>query len=207
MAHRFARKYGEGGVKEYFYSLCDPIAAKDDQFGSEEYRLFRSRALDERIGQAKLDVEDMTKLISRVVIESLKNIYGTNELPSGEKRYWELGISDSRIKEEAYKAQQQSKPEKRAPREAYLHLLDFEKIIKQEGNWEHLAPIFNIPLRGENPKGKKYHLDWLKEFNEVRRITAHSSIYRQLGDEDFELLAWLKQELYERCTKAGFQPE
>jgi DNA sulfur modification protein DndB len=206
MEIRFARRYGEGGVKEYFYHLCDIVSASKTEFGSEDYREYKARSKDERTAQAKLDVEDMTKLISTVVIETLKTTYGTGELPSGEKKYWELGISDSAIKEAAYKAQQQTKAEKRAPKEAYLHLIDFEKIIKQKGNWEVFKPIFNIPLRGENPKGKEYHLDWLKEFNEVRRITSHSSIYRQLSEEDFDLLAWLKGELYERCSAAGFDP-
>lgn len=207
MSARFARKYGEGGVKEYLFALCDIISVSDPQFGSDEYRAYKERSADERADQAKLDVEDITKLISRVVIESLKKIYGTDELPSGEKKYWELGIADSKIKEDAYKAQQQTKAENRAPREAYLHVIDFEKIIKQKGNWEHFKPIFGIPLKGENPKGKEYHLDWLKDFNEIRRVTAHSSIYRHLKDDDFEYIEWLKGELYERCKAAGFDPE
>jgi DGQHR domain-containing protein len=203
---RFARRYGEGGVKEYFYHLCDILSKTHPEFGPDDYRDYKTKSKDERIAQAKLDVEDMTKLISTVVIETLKKVYGTDELPSGEKKYWEIGISDSSIKEAAYKAQLQTKAEKRAPKEAYLNLIDFEKIIRQKGNWEYFKPIFGIPLRGENPKGKEYHLDWLKEFNEVRRVTSHSSIYRQLSDDDFELLAWLKGELYERSSAAGFEP-
>jgi DNA sulfur modification protein DndB len=204
---RFARRYGEGGVKAYFYELCEILSAKNPDFGSDEYREYKEKAEDSRHAQAKLDVEDMTKLISKAVIETLKKVYGTGELPSGEKKYWELGISDSKIKEDAYKAQQQTKTEKRAPREAYLHLIDFEKIIKQKGNWEHLKPMFNIPLRGVGLKSKEYHLDWLNDFNEIRRVASHSSIYRQLSDEDLDTLDWLKGELYDRCTAAGFPPD
>jgi DGQHR domain-containing protein len=204
---RFARQYGEGGVKEYFYHLCDIISAEQEDFGPEEYREYKKTSNDERQSLAKLVVEDLTKLISGVVIEKLKDIYGTGELPSGEKKYWELGIADSKIKEDAYKAQQQTKPEKRAPKEAYLHLIDFEKIIKQKGNWEYLKPIFNIPRKGVNPKSKEYHLDWLNDFNEIRRVASHSSIYRQLSEEDLDYLDWLKGELYSRCEAAGVEIE
>ena len=200
---RFARQYGEGGVKEYFYYLCDIVAACQEEFGPDEYRQFKKFSNDERNTLAKLIVEDLTKLISGVVIEKLKEIYGTDELPSGEKKYWEIGIGDSKIKEDAYRAQQQTKAEKRAPREAYLHLIDFEKIIKQKENWEFLKPIFNIPRKDVKLKSKEYHLEWLNDFNEVRRVASHSSIYRQLSDEDLDYLDWLKEELYGRCELAG----
>lgn len=206
IAGRFSRKYGEGGVKEYLFSLCDIVAEKFPDFGSEEYRNYKSRSSDERIAQAKLDVSDITSLISTAVIETLKKIYGTDETQSGEKKFWEYGIVDSSIKEAAYRKQQQAKAEKRAPREAYLDIVDFEKIIRQKGNWEVLKPTFSIPLRGVSPKSKEYHLDWIKEFNDIRNVAAHSSIYRQLSDEDYEFLAWLKGELYDRCARAGFQP-
>jgi DNA sulfur modification protein DndB len=207
METRFARRYGEGGVREYFYHLCDIISQNEPNFGPEEYRDFKTKAKDERQSHAKLDVEDLTKLISGVVVEKLKEIYGVDELPSGEKKYWELGIADSKIKEDAYKAQQQTKAEKRAPKEAYLHLIDFEKIIKQKGNWEHLKPLFNIPRKGVNVKSKEYHLDWLNDFNEIRRVASHSSIYRQLSEDDLDYLAWLKNELYDRCAVAGIHLE
>ena len=200
---RFARQYGEGGVKEYFYHLCDIMSVEQADFGPEEYREFKKSSKDERQSLAKLIVEDLTKLISGVIIEKLKHIYGTDELASGEKKYWELGIADSKIKEDAYKAQQQTKPDKRAPREAYLHLIDFEKIIKQKGNWEHLKTLFNIPRQGTNLKSKEYHLEWLNDFNEVRRVASHSSIYRQLSEDDLDYLDWLKGELYSRCEANG----
>ena len=205
MEARFARRYGEGGVKEYFYYLCDLVSASEANFGPDDYREYKIKSSDERRASAKLDVEDLTKLISRVIIEKLKEIYGTGELPSGEKKYWELGIADSKIKEDAYRAQQQTKPDKRAPKEAYLHLIDFEKIIKQKGNWEYLKPIFNIPRHGVNLKSKEYHVDWLNEFNEIRRVASHSSIYRQLSDDDLDFLKWLKGDLYLRCEAAGVE--
>lgn len=206
MSARFARKYGEGGVKEYVFALYDVLSGADPKFGPDEYRQYKARSQDQRANQAKLDVEDMTKLISQVVIEGLKRIYGIDETPSGEKKYWEIGIADSKIKEDAYRKQQQAKPERRSPKEAYLELIDFEKIIKQKGNWEHFKPIFNIALEGKSVKGREYNIEWLNDFNEVRKITAHSSIYRQLVDDDFRFIVWLKRELYDRCRQAGIDP-
>ncbi|MER9667902.1 DGQHR domain-containing protein [Mesorhizobium sp. M0185] len=199
---RFAKQYGEGGVRDYFFHLCDLITSETPTFGPDEFRDYKAKSNDERRAQAKLDVEDMTKLISGVVVEKLKDIYGKDELPSGEKKYWELGIADSKIKQAAYNAQQQVRPEKRAPKEAYLHLIDFETIIKQKGNWEYFKTIFSIPLGGINPKSKEYHVDWIKEFNDIRNVASHSSIYRQLTDDDLNFLVWLKGVLYERCEAA-----
>jgi DGQHR domain-containing protein len=45
IASRFARKYGEGGVKEYFYGLCDLISEKQSEFGSDDYRQFKTQRL------------------------------------------------------------------------------------------------------------------------------------------------------------------
>jgi DNA sulfur modification protein DndB len=205
VAEKFARKYGEGGVKEYFFALCEIVNSSYSDFGSEEFKQFIAQASDQRLQQAKDDVSDLTTIISTVVIETLKKEYGTTETASGEKKYWELGIVDSGIKEAAYKKQQQAKPEKRAPREAYLDIVDFEKIIKQKGNWEILKSIFNIPLPNISIKSKEYHLDWIKEFNSIRNTAAHSSIYRTLQSDDYVFLNWLKNILYDNCKASGFE--
>jgi DNA sulfur modification protein DndB len=140
--------------------------------------------------------------VSEICIETLKNVHGTQELPSGEKAYWEIGIENSDIKQKAYQKQQSEPYEKRAPREAYIDFIDSIKILKQPNNWPHFESVFNIPLPGE--KGKKYYLDWMDKINELRRITAHRSPYRNFRDEDFELIASIKGELYKRAVDKGF---
>jgi DNA sulfur modification protein DndB len=140
--------------------------------------------------------------ISAVVVESLKKIHGTHELPSGEKAYWDIGIDNLEIKQSAYKKQQSVQVANRAPKEAYLDLIDFEKIIKQPNNWPHFEPIFNIPFQGE--KGKKYYLGWLERLNELRRIPAHKSPYRTFSDDDLEFVTWIKGQLFDKFTEAGF---
>jgi hypothetical protein len=148
-------------------------------------------------------IGDLQGAISRVVIETLKKIHGTHELPSGEKAYWDTGIENVEIKQNAYKKQQQATVAKRAPREAYLDLIDFEKIIKQPSNWPTFEPIFSVPIQGE--KGKKYYLTWLEKLNEIRRVSAHKSPYRQYSDEDLEFVSSIKAELFDRFTTAGFE--
>jgi hypothetical protein len=189
-------------VAEYFYNLCDLIQKKHREFGSPDYKKYKDRQADARVQQADEDVGDLQHYISQVVIETLKKILGTHELPSGEKSYWDIGIDNTEIKSTAYKKQQMAPTNKRSVKEAYLDLIDFDKIIRQPNNWSAFEPIFSIPLPGE--KGKKYYLGWLERLNEVRRLSAHKSPYRQYSDEDLEFVGWLKGQLFDRFTQAGF---
>lgn len=205
ISDRFSRKFGEGGVAEYYFALCEILAKSHPAFGGQEFQEFRDRRADQRVRIADEHVNDLQYAISKVVIEALKRIHGVNELESGEKAYWEIGIEDAGIKQAAYRKQQETPPQKRAPKEAYLDLIDFEKIIRQRNNWDHLAPIFNIPLRNVNPKSKTYHMDWLAELNQIRRVSAHKSAYRRYKDEDFEFIDWIKKEIYDRCHSNGVE--
>ncbi len=199
---KFSRKFGEGGVAEYFYNLCDVLQGKHKEFGSQEFKKYKERQADARVHQADEDINDLQNAISEVVIETLKKLHGVHELPSGEKAYWDLGIENLDIKQNAYKKQQMMPPEKRSPKEAYLDLIDFEKIIKQQNNWPTFEPIFNIQLPGE--KGKKYYLAWLERLNEIRRISAHKSPYRSYSEEELEFVSWIKRALFDNFAKAGF---
>lgn len=200
---KFARKFGEGGVTEYYFNLCELVQKKQKDFGSPEFKKFKERQVDARVQQTDRDVGDLQHWISEVVFETLKKIHGANELPSGEKAYWELGIENSDIKQAAYKKQQMTPVAKRSPKEAYIDLIDFDKIIRQQSNWPSFEPIFNIPMSDEKG-GKKYYLGWLEKLNEIRRNTAHKNPFRQYGDEDIEFVAWVKGQLFDRFTQAGF---
>jgi hypothetical protein len=199
---KFSRKFGEGGVAEYFYNLCEIVQKKHKDFGSPEFKKYKERQADARVHQADEDLGDLQRYISEVVIETLKKIHGVHELPSGEKAYWDLGIENADVKHNAYKKQQMTPASKRSPKEAYLDLVDFDKIIRQASNWQHFEPIFSIPLSGE--KNKKYYLTWLERLNEVRRVSAHKSPYRNYSEEDLEFVSWIKGQLYDRFTRAGF---
>lgn len=200
---KFSRKFGEGGVTEYFYNLCEIIQKKHKEFGGVDFKKFKARQADARVQQTSNDVNDLQHYISKAVIETLKKIHGVHELPSGEKAYWDLGIENLDIKQAAYKKQQMVAADKRSPKEAYLDLIDFEKILKQPTNWPHFEPIFNIPMSGE--KNKKYYLAWLEKLNEVRRVSAHKNQYRTYSDEDHDFVAWLKPLLHQQFEQAGIE--
>ena len=200
---KFARKFGEGGVAEYYFNLCELVQKKHKEFGSPEFKKYKERQADARVQQTDRDVGDLQHWISEVVIETLKKIHGTHELPSGEKAYWELGIENSDIKQAAYKKQQMTSVAKRSPKEAYIDLIEFDKIIRQPSNWQTFEPIFSIQMSDEKG-GKKYYLAWLEKLNEIRRHAAHKNPYRQYSDDDMEFVAWIKAQLFDRFTRAGF---
>jgi DNA sulfur modification protein DndB len=200
---KFARKFGEGGVTEYYFNLCELLQKKQKDFGSIEFKKYKERQADARVQQTDRDVGDLQHWISKVVIETLKKVHGVNELPSGEKAYWELGIENSEIKQAAYKKQQMTAVAKHSLKEAYIDLIDFEKIIRQQSNWLAFEPIFSIQMADEKG-GKKYYLAWLERLNEIQRPAAHKSPYRQYSDDDMEFVGWIKGQLFDRFIQVGF---
>jgi len=194
----FSRKFGEGGVKEYLFRMCELVKQKYDDFGSEEFKEYLERRDDDRVSEADHLIINLTGEITNHVISILKKIHGTHSMPSGDSAYWELGIESRRAKDNAYKKQQEAPPgPKRLPREAYLDILDIKDIIQQSNNWMHFESVFNIPLEGEK-KGKKYYTTWIARFNELRRIPAHKSSLRTYSEEDFEFLDFIRSEFYNR---------
>lgn len=192
----FSRKFGDGGVKEYLYRICEIIHERRNDFGSDEFKKYLESKSDNRSSEADLIIINLTNDISNYVISVLKKIHGTHSMPSGDAAYWELGVESKRAKDNAYKKQQEDPPgPKRLPREAYLDVLDLKDIIEQKNNWMHFAPVFNIPLEDEK-KGKKYYTSWLAKFNELRRIPAHKNALRMYTEEDFAFLDHIRSEFY-----------
>ncbi|EKD44213.1 MAG: hypothetical protein ACD_71C00212G0003 [uncultured bacterium (gcode 4)] len=202
----FGRKFGEGGVRDYIFNLCKIIHAEFSDFGSEDFLKRLVQESDNRRKQTHQDVIQLSQDILDYVFKILKERYGTSEEKSGEKTYWEKGIESPKIKTEAYNRQQADPPDKRGPREAYLHILDLMDIIRQKNNWLLFENVFNIPLPGE--KGKTYYLDWMRMFNEIRRIPAHGSASRVYDEKDYEFMRHIKYEFYRRLNSAlGIQEE
>jgi DNA sulfur modification protein DndB len=197
----FSRKFGEGGVKEYFYKLCELVATKCPDFGCEEFKTYVERKTDDRVAQADQLIINLTRDMTDYVIKTLKTVYGTHRMPSGDQAYWELGIESRRVRDNAYRKQQEipSGP-KRLPKEAYLDVIDIKEIIEQKNNWLHFESMFNIPMIDEK-RGKKYYTSWIDNFNELRRIPAHKSALRVYSEEDFEFLEWLRIEFYDRLQR------
>lgn len=179
---RFSRKFGEGGVKEYFENLCELVCATTPTFGDDELRNALARKRDARRVTADRHVINLNRLITDEVFDRLREHFGSEELPGG-KSYWVKGVTNGRIRSEAYSKQQQDKSPQ--PIEVYLDVLDLKAVIKD--NFSLFQSRFNIQLPGEK-RGKQYYLDWLDQFNELRRIPAHPSSSRNYSEDDYAFL-------------------
>lgn len=189
---KFSRKFGEGGVREYFENLADLVCTQCPEFGTEQLRSNLALKKDQRRHTADADVIKISKDILDVVVTVLKREYGDGIGSTGDANYWGLGIESANIKTSAYERQLQDKTPQ--PKEAYLGIIALKTIVRQKSNWLHFQGLFNIPLPGE--RGKTYYLDWMDRFNEVRRIPAHPSGGRTYSEEDYELLKHIKLHFY-----------
>ena len=198
---RFSRKFGEGGVREYFFNLCEIMEGGYPDFGSDEYRTFVKQKNDDRLQQAHYDVIQLNALIMDYVHQKLRTVHGEQLLPSGKQAYWAYGVQKKDYKTKAYGRMQADPAEQRKEMFAYLDILDIQGIVKQKNNWEHFRDVFHLRMPGEN-KGNAYHLKWLEEFNELRRVSAHSSSMRFYDEKQYEFLAWLDMELKPRLRVA-----
>jgi len=196
----FSRRFGEAGVKDYFFELCRLVQSKFDDFGSDEYRQHIKQRDEQRVAAANQLVIDINEKILDTLADGLKSIYGEKQLPSGEYTYWEKGIDSRVIKEKAYKKMQDDPIEEQMPKWAYLDILEVKTIVEQTSNWPYFENFFNIPMPGDR-KGKKYYTSWLARFNELRRVPGHKSSVRTFSDEDLEFLDWLRAEFYPRLCR------
>lgn len=201
MRESFGRKLGEAGVREYFFNLCEVVSRQSTDFGPPNFKTFIEQKYDSRRKQAHQDVIHITEVMMDVLRRGLIELYGDHRLNSGDEAYWEFGISDKNIKHRAYQKQIDDATERKMPKVAYLDVLDIKKIVRQTENWEYFEPLFNVPLPGE--KGKKYYLDWMDKFNELRRVPAHASGLRVYTEEDYQLLEWIKARFLERVEDRG----
>lgn len=191
---KFSRKFGEGGVKEYLFNLFEIVYERHPDFGSDDFRTWVTQKASDKVGEASNFIMRFSEMITNCVINTLKQVHGTQKMESGESAFWEIGVESRRVKDNAYRKQQDDKFERRKPKEAYLDIVDLIEIMKQSSNWPHFEPIFNLPKPKEK-KGKKYYLNWMNDFNELRKIAAHKNLLRTYSDEDLEFLDWLRSEL------------
>jgi DGQHR domain-containing protein len=192
---KFSRKFGEGGVKEYLFNLCELIFANFPDFGSDEFRRYIEQKASDQVEEAKRFVMRLATNMTDCVVKVLKGHYGEHRLPSGEPAYWELGVAAQRVRTNAYNSQQQVPIDRRQPKEAYLHILDLKEIVEQSENWPHFEAMFNVPLPGERRGSKKYHTAWIAKFNELRNTAAHENALRTYSDDDLEFIDWLRSDV------------
>ncbi len=197
----FSRRFGEGGVKDYLYKLCEIIAKEFPDFGSEEFKKTIEQRASDTIAEASKDIMHISELLTDVVLKTLKSIHGAHTLDSGDAAYWELGIAKTVTKEKAYKRQQEEPQERRRRKEAYLDLIDMKEIVEQPNNWPHFQSTFSLASPGEK-KGGKY-TGWMARFNDIRKIAAHKNSLRTYTDDDLAFLDWVRSEALPRLQAAN----
>jgi DGQHR domain-containing protein len=192
---RFSRKFGEGGVKEYLYELCKLVIGVSSDFGSDEFKRYIEQEASNQIEEANIGIMKLSELMMDVVVKILKAVYGEQRLASGEFAYWELGVRNRRVIENAFRKQQEDPVDRRKRKEAYLDIVDLKEIVESKDNWLHFEALFNNPLPSEKKGSKKYHTAWIVRFNDIRKIAAHKSSLRTYSDEDLEFVDWLRAEV------------
>lgn len=177
------------------------IHEEREDFGPEEFIKWVSQQESEKVEEANRLVMQLSEKMTDYVVETLKAVHGTKRMPSGDEAFWEVGIESRRVKENAFKKQQEAPRERRRSKEAYLDIVDLKEIIRQQNNWEHFQSVFNIPMRGEK-RGNKYYLTWIDTFHELRNLAAHKNALRTYTDEDLEFLDLLRTELLPKLDGA-----
>lgn len=191
---RYSRKFGEGGVKEYLYNLCETISTDAPDFGSEEFKRYLTQKESDVIEEANRFVMAFSERLMDCVICILKSRYGEARTDSGEPAYWEYGVTSRRVLENSYKKQLADSADRRKPKEAYLDIIDLKDIIEAKENWLFFESSFSIALPNEKQGSKKYHTGWIAKFSEIRNIAAHKNALRTYTDDDLEFIDWLRSE-------------
>ncbi len=190
MIKKFSRKFGEGGVRECTYHLLEVLNRSYPDFGSEDFRRWIEQSNSEKIDEVDRFLMKLSERLVDYVIDTLKAVHGIHRLESDEPAFWEIGVGSERIRRNAFEKQQRDK-ERRKPKEAYLDIVDLVEIVKQKNNWDHFRHVFNNPQAGDS-RGRKYYLDWINSFNELRNIAAHRNRLKTYSEADLEFVEWLR---------------
>lgn len=199
---RLSKKFGDGGITDYYYTLAGLVASKAPSFGGDELRGYMARTNETRMNATHQLVIQLSKDITDHVFNILKRVHGEHTLSSGQKAYWVIGVESQSAKTAAYERQQSEAADAQLPIEAYVDIIDLMKIVRQKNNWEHFKGTMNLQIP-EETKGKVYYLDWMERFNKLRRIPAHSSSLRVYTEDDYQFIEWLEHEFYSRIAALG----
>lgn len=197
VAVAFSRKFGEAGVKDYWYGIVEKIHAQNPEFGTEEFLQRKKARATEMVEDTTANILKLTELMHNHVVATIKSVHGDHILDSGEPAYWDKGVQNKDVRKRAYEKQQDDPEDRRQRKEAYLDTIHLKSIIEQENNWLHFQGIYNLPMEGEK-KGKKFYTGWIGRLNDLRRIAAHKNELREYKDDDVEFVGWLAAELLPR---------
>lgn len=194
MAEKFTVVLGSSGPIIYFYRLCQLIRAERGDFAPEGLLEYQAEQSDERYSTATIKLRQIEESINSFVFDIFKSQYGTEK-----DAYWEKGVADTNIKIDAYKRSLEDDESTRMPRESYINLIDYKKIVEHRQNWLIFKEVFNIPERGE--KGLAKNLKWIDTLNELRRIPSHPSPNRRFKTDDYDYIEWIETEFTARVNR------
>jgi DNA sulfur modification protein DndB len=80
----FSRKFGEGGVKEYLFHLCERVSERFPDFGSDEFKRYITQRESDKIEETNRFVLKLSEKMTDYIIRTLKAVHGTQMLPSGD---------------------------------------------------------------------------------------------------------------------------
>jgi DNA sulfur modification protein DndB len=201
VAKAFSRKFGEAGVRDYWFQIVEHVNSANPDFGSEEFHQRREMRASEVVEETTHTIMKLAELIHNDIINTLKNVHGDQLLDSGEFAYWDKGVQDKNVRKKTYGKQQEDEPERMQRKEAYLDTIDFKSIVEQENNWMHFQQVYNLPMEGEK-KGKKFYTGWLAKLNDLRKIAAHKNVLREYKEDDIDFVNWLASNLVPKLDPA-----
>jgi len=164
-------------------------------FEPEGMEAWESEQSEEKIATADRKIKEIVVEIQRYIFTEFRKKYGEDK-----DAYWHKGVTDKKIKSEAYTRSLDDEDEERLPPENYLDVIDYKKIVENKQNWSLFRRVFDIPESGE--KGHAKNLKWMDRINELRRIPAHPTEKRHYRAEDFDYIDFVYEEFTKRLNDA-----
>jgi DNA sulfur modification protein DndB len=184
---RFYVPFGSGGPARYFYRAAELLHRQTSDFEPEGLREFLAGTNKDMKDECDRLVPWITDAIHGHVVRKLREHYGND--------FFNIGIKNKEIKKKAYEKSLDD-PSGAKPLETYLDVIELKKIVESSENWPIFKDTLSISLP-QQPKNLAKYVNWIEQFNEVRKIWAHP-YGRAYSDEDLSLLRLIETELRKR---------
>lgn len=148
-------------VRQQAFGLEAQIRREYSNFnpkGLQEYLESRDEAGTEEAGA---NVTKIHKRLFDYVVESLKKHYGTEG-----KAWWTKGVP-LKIRQKCT-AEWEAK-DRGGEEESHLYLIDYIEICQH--NWDLFKDVISLGKR--NKENRRENTKWIKDLNEIRKITTH----------------------------------
>ena len=186
---RYKPKFGSGGMVEHYYKLCEQVAAASPDFSPAGFGDWCRKASEDDAKNADETVKRLQSMVHNAAVFIMKREHGN--------KYLDKTALKKEIMMKAFERQLEDKQKgEEKELDVYFDLIDFKEIIDHRQNWNIFRDTFDIPMPGE--KGQAKNTTWLKQLNELRRVSAHPAGARQYKPEDVTFLRWIDKELSNR---------